>query len=377
VRRHRRSIDALDESRESGRARFRARRHHPQHHGGAAADERVLDVTKLEAVAPPDGPCVRCSARPIVGRPVHRLAGFAQLVTGEWLGERVELTAGLRYDGLIYSYVPVEMPDGPAIDDSFNELSPRFGLIARPTDWLALKLLAGKAFRTPCLPELFATNTWTAGSNPTSLRPERDTTYELAADVIPVSWLRWRSNTFYNRRDNHISFADGVSDALLNLYSNERVGVESEVLSAVDVAGGQVEGHTSLSYVRLVDEKSLHPEVTAETRLANAPGILIKGGARWLGARATVSAEIYAQGPTRRRDSAMVTPEFRQVRPDQVPAYLSLNTSAFYRVAGGLRLGATATNLFDQRSRIIAPYDAGFDFRVDPRRVFFVLDFQQ
>jgi iron complex outermembrane receptor protein len=315
--------------------------------------------------------------QPIVDRPVHRLAGFAQLVTGEWLGDRVEVTAGLRYDALVYDYVPSERPDGPAISDSFSELSPRLALVARPVDWLAVKALAGRAFRTPSLPELFAANTWTAGANPSSLQPERDSTFELAVDIEPVSWLRWRSNTFYSRRENHISFADGVSDALLNLYSNERVGVESEVVGAIEVGTARIEGHTSVSWVGLVDEQSLHPEVAAGTSLTNAPEVLVKAGARWLGARATLAAQVYGQGPTRRRESAMVTPEFREVRPDQVPAYVSMDASALMRVAGGLRVGATASNVLDHRSRIIAPYDTAFDFRVDPRRIFFVIELIQ
>ncbi|HWM84341.1 MAG TPA: TonB-dependent receptor, partial [Kofleriaceae bacterium] len=190
-------------------------------------------------------------------------------------------------------------------------------------------------------------------------------------------WLRWRSNSFYSRRDNHISYADGVSDVLLNLYSNERVGAESEVLGALDIGTDRVEGHASISYVRLVDEESLHPEVAAGPELVNAPEVLYKAGARWLGARATVAAQIYAQGPTRRRDTSMVTPEFREVRPDRVPAYMSVDAAAFYRIAGGLRFGVTASNLFDQRSRIIAPFDSGFDFRVDPRRVFLTLELIQ
>jgi outer membrane receptor protein involved in Fe transport len=315
--------------------------------------------------------------QPIVDRPVHRLAGFAQLVTGEWLSDRVEVTAGLRYDGLLVDYVPVAMPDGPAVQDSFHEVSPRIGVVARPFEWLALRALAGRAFRTPSIIELFASNTWTAGANPETLRPERDTTYEAGMALQPVSWLRWRSNGFYSIRDNHISYADGISDILLNLYSNERVGWESEVLGAIDIGRDRIEGHASISQVHLVDEASHHPEVAAGQDLVNAPELLVKAGARWLGNRTTLAAQIYAQGPTRRRDSSMVTPEFREVRPDTVPSYMTMDAAAFYRLAGGLRLGLTASNLFDQRSRIIAPFDSGFDFRVGARRLFLTLELIQ
>jgi iron complex outermembrane receptor protein len=315
--------------------------------------------------------------QPIVDRPVHRVAGFGQLISGELLGERLELTAGARYDGLIYDYVPNEMPDGPAISDGFHEVSPRLALVATPLDWLALKAMAGRAFRTPAIIELFASNTWTAGSNPTVLQPERDTTYELAMDVSPRDWLRWRSNGFYSQRENHISYADGASDLLLNLYSNDRVGLESELLGEVEVGKSRIDAHASVSYVKLVDEETLNPNVAASEVLVNAPALLIKGGARVVRGRVTVSAEANAQGPTRRRDSALVTPEFRDVRPDEVPGYVNFDAAAFFDLTAGFRLGATATNLLDRRSRIIAPYDAGFDFRVDPRRVFLVLELMQ
>jgi outer membrane receptor protein involved in Fe transport len=315
--------------------------------------------------------------QPIVDRPVHRLAGFGQLVTGQWLGDRVELTAGLRYDGLIYDYVPVDDVGGPARTDAFHELTPRLAVVASPADWLAVKALAARAFRTPAIIELFASNTWTAGATPDTLEPERDTTFELGVDVKPADWLRWRSNAYYGRRDNHISFADGVSDVLLNLYSNERVGGESEVLADHDLAGGRLEGHASVSVVKLVDETSLAPMVAAGEHLANAPEYLGKAGARWVGSRVTASAQVYAQSATRRRDSAMVTPEFRQVRPDQVPPLATIDAAAFYRVFAGMRVGATVTNLLDQRQRVIAPYDAGFDFRVDPRRIFATLELLQ
>jgi outer membrane receptor protein involved in Fe transport len=315
--------------------------------------------------------------QPIVDRPVHRLGGFAQLVTGGWLGDRVEVTGGLRYDGLMYYYVPNEMPDGPSIRDSFNEISPRIGIVTRPFDWLALKAMAGRAFRTPSIIELFASNTWTTGANAGTLRPERDTTYELAADLQPVSWLRWRSNGFYSRRDNHIGYPDGSSDILVNLYSNERIGAESRVTGAIDIGRDRIEGHASLSYVRLVDEQSLHEDVAAGQDLVNAPEFLIKSGVRWMGGRTTLAAQVYAQGPTRRRDSAMVTPEFRVVRPDEVPAYATVDASGFFQIAGGLRIGTTVSNVLDRRSRIIAPFDSGFDYRVDPRRFFLTLEFIQ
>lgn len=314
---------------------------------------------------------------PIVDRPVHRVAGFGQLVSGQWLGERLEITAGARYDGLIYDYVPNEMPDGPAISDGFHEVSPRLAVVVTPLDWLALKAMAGRAFRTPAIIELFSSNTWTAGANPTTLQPERDTTYELALDVSPREWLRWRSNGFFSQRENHISYADGESDILLNLYTNERVGVESEILGEVELGKSRIDAHGSVSYLKLVEEKTLHPNVSASQNLANAPALLIKAGARLSRGRVTVSGQAYAQGPTRRRASALVTPEFREVRPDKVPAHVAVDASAFFDVTGGLRVGATATNLFDQRSRVIAPYDAGFDFRVDPRRVFIVLELFQ
>jgi iron complex outermembrane receptor protein len=311
---------------------------------------------------------------PILDRPLHRMAGFAQLTSGDWLGRRLELTGGMRIDGMMVDYLPAGATDGRTRSDSYTEFSPRLGVVAQPADWLTLKAMAGRAFRPPAVIELFAANTWTTGSNPENLRPERDTSYELAMEIEPASGLRWRTSGFYSRRTNFISYAAGYSDVLVNLYSNDRIGFESELVGAVPLGPGRLEGHSSVSYVRLVDEESLHEQIAASDELDDAPELLVKAGARWIGGRATLSAQAYAQGPTRRRDSAMMTPEFRAVRPDQVPAHMTVDASAFYDLSGGLRLGATASNLFDRRARLIAPYDVGNDYHVDPRRVFLVLE---
>jgi iron complex outermembrane receptor protein len=312
--------------------------------------------------------------QPILDRPVHRVAGFGQLVSGSWLGERLELTAGLRYDGLIYDYVPMEASAGPSVSDGFHEVTPRAAVVATPVDWLTLKAMAGRAFRTPAILELFASNTWGVGSNPASLQPERDTTYELAADVRPLSWMRWRSNAFYDRRENYIGYDSQDGAKLDNLWSNSRVGVESEVLSEIDLGASRLETHASAAYVKLVDEVGLGPNLAGSQNLTNAPALVAKGGARWYGGRTTLSLQAYGQGPTRRRGDTMLTPEFRAVRPDKLPGLVTLDAAGFVGLTSGFRLGLTVSNLFDQRARVVAPYDVGFDYRVDPRRVFVALE---
>ena len=54
--------------------------------------------------------------------------------------------------------------------------------LAKPVAPLALKLLAGRAFRPPTVVELFAANTWTAATAADDVRAETQDSLEAAAD---------------------------------------------------------------------------------------------------------------------------------------------------------------------------------------------------
>jgi outer membrane receptor protein involved in Fe transport len=305
---------------------------------------------------------------PILDRPVHRVGVYGQAVTGALLGEHLELTAGVRYDDLFYTYEDIADPARPEVSDSQRQVSPRVGLVVRPADGLRLKLMAGHAFRTPTLVELFAANGWTATSNPKQLRPETSNSYEAAVDWAPIAPLRVRGNAFYLDHRNIIDYQ--LEDGLLyNVSSSRRVGGELEVVGQTQVAGIGLDGFASYSHVRLVDETIFDETLSEEDRLSWAPSHLVKAGMRVGTARVGGTVTAYWQGTTRRRASDRMDEMWNQLRPAEIAPWLTTSATLFARPTPGLKLGLEGTNLLGTGGRIVAPGSHSFDYRVAPREI--------
>ena len=311
---------------------------------------------------------------PILDRPVHRLGGYAQLVTGDLFGEKVELTAGARYDALLYSYEDVLDPARPERSGSHSRLSPRGGLVLRPAEPLRLKLMVGHAYRTPTLVEMFSANSWAALSNPDGLEPEHATTYEVGADLAATASLRLRANGFLVRHANVIDYTAG--GVLENRYSNRRAGAEIEVLAERRVGPVKLDGSASYSHVRLLGETLADPDMAPSEVLVWAPAHLFKASLRALTARFGGTLTAYAQGTARRRTSDRMDESFRTLRPASVPAWFQLDTHLFVKPTGGVRLGVQGKNILGTAGGLIAPGDHGFDYRMPPREVMAVVELE-
>jgi outer membrane receptor protein involved in Fe transport len=310
---------------------------------------------------------------PIAGRPVHRVGVYAQAVSGELLGRRVELTLGARYDDLFYRYAALDQAGRPVRSDSHHQLSPRAGLVVRPTDSVRLKLMAGHAFRTPTIVELFSANSWTASSNPDALRPETTTSYEAAVDWAPAAPLRIRANAFYIHHRDATDY-NGLSGLIENIFSNRRAGAELELLGEARLGRVSLDGFASASYVRLLDETVLDPELSESRRLVWAPSGLAKVGMRAVAGRFGFTAAVYYQTRTRRRSSDRADPMWNQLRPAEISAWLTTRASAFFRPRAGLRVGLEAENLLGSDGRVINPGAHSFDYRIAPREVLGVIE---
>lgn len=304
--------------------------------------------------------------------PLHRIAAFGQLDSGEVLGSRARLFLGGRYDGLLASY-EVERT---TLDKRFHQLSPRAGLVLHAHERLTAKLMAGRAFRTPSAAELFTMNSWVATANPETLEPEVDITYEAALDALLHPALRIRSNAFHAERGHQVGYTLDESSRLGNLYTSRRFGVETEALSEHRLSNVDLAGYASYSFVHLIDEQADDPSVSAEQRLTNVPAHLAKLGVRAGGRRWSAGIAAYAQGRTFRRASERATVEFLPYRPSSVPAFVSFDIAAAVEVTKGMRLGLQVANLLDDRARIAAVTDAPFDYRVPPRRVLVMLELE-
>ncbi|HKE16848.1 MAG TPA: TonB-dependent receptor [Kofleriaceae bacterium] len=310
---------------------------------------------------------------PILHRPVHRVGVYAQAVSGALLGERAELTLGARYDELFYRYVDVASDARPVLSGSYEQVSPRAGLVVRPADTVRLKLMAGHAFRTPTIVELFASNSWTATSNPSALRPETMTTYEAAVDWAPAPPVRVRANAFYIDYRHAIDY--GEQDGLLrNIFSNRRAGGELEILGQSKIGRVSLDGSASYSYVRLLDEKVLDPELSESKNLVWAPSHVGKAGVRASTGRLGGTATLFYQGKTRRRSSDRTDAMWNSLRPGDVPGWLSAGATIFYRPHPGIKVGVNGTNLFGTEGPIISTGANSFDYRTPPREILGVVE---
>jgi outer membrane receptor protein involved in Fe transport len=304
---------------------------------------------------------------PILGHPVHRIGAYAQAVSGPLLGGLVSVTAGARYDAMQASYVDVQLPDRPTRSRRFEEVSPRVAVVLTPGEDTAVKIMGARAFRAPAATELFPSNTAIQSSNPAGLRPETLDTVELAGTWLANDHLELRANGYWFRFRNLIGY-EGLTVA--NLYTTEHAGVEMEALWDVDLGHeGRLAGFANWAYARLLGERSLGPGLEAASQLAWAPAHSAKAGVNYQWRRANFATTLLYQGAVTRRPSDLLTPEYRRLRPDLIPAWATVDVNATWRAQPWLRLGLRVSNLFDAAARVVAPGDLPFDHAVEGRRV--------
>jgi outer membrane receptor protein involved in Fe transport len=131
------------------------------------------------------------------------------------LGKGLLLNAGLRYDH--YS----------TAGDTVN---PRLGLIWRPVDATAFKLLYGTAFRAPNAYEMYYSAAGSQKTNP-GLSPEKITTYEFVVEHSPWQNFRLTADVYSNKITNNINQITDSTDGLLVFINAGQVdarGVELE-----------------------------------------------------------------------------------------------------------------------------------------------------
>jgi iron complex outermembrane receptor protein len=333
--------------------------------------EHSANADLLDPDAPPveGGVTLGPIYEPIDGRIVSKLGALVQLESGELLGDAWRVTAGLRWDGLFFRYEQLAEPGTPVVSGSFQDLSPRLALIWQATSSLTLKLMAARAFRTPNIVELFAANTFTAGgSDIASMRAERQDTLEVAADWSPIKAIRVRGHGWVARLADKIGYRSD-EELIINKKDDVRVGGTLEALFETKLGKAQLDGFASYSLTLLVDETLYDDGLVESDRLTSAPSHLAKAGGRLRIGRLTLTLDGMVQGSVNRRDNELATEEFRALRPDTLPAWVTLNAAIRLQLTPWARVGLNVNNLFDGAGRLTTLRDAPFDYRVDARRV--------
>ncbi|MBK6605356.1 MAG: TonB-dependent receptor [Leptospiraceae bacterium] len=356
----------------------------------------------------------------IQNRPILKIAPFAQLTSGKLFNNKVEFTAGIRYDetsikfrGIDEPYknwigipgitvtdpntqesttynIPSQYLSAPFVPNehkTYRRTSPRGGIVYFFSDRLTFKAMIGRAFREPSAGELFGVNTYVGGSNnPRKISPEVIKTSEIAMDWTINSNFNLRINGFNTRFENAIDYS-GTSNSIVNAYTLGTRGIETELLTSFKYFSTFV---NYSRFYRFLDNNldatiSKHPN-----EIKNSPGYTANAGIsstweKWIG-----SISLQRQGAVYRRtnDQGPIDPltgyntsntnsnpySFPQYRPKNVPAWISVNFRVSYKFAESMQLGLYVTNLFNSHQTLARRADYPFDYIREGRRV--MVDFQ-
>lgn len=340
-----------------------------------------VDLTNADGGYPPfDGPRPLGSYYEwIEDRPVTNIGVYTQLSSGRVLYDLIAVTLGLRYDGQFFTYHDIGQPAQPGgahpqAFKSFQQLSPRIGLVAFPTEGLTLKALVGRAFRAPAPLELFGANSFAIASNLYELQPETLSTYELGADWRVLDGLNARANAYFLDLENQIAY--GSLNVLDNVYSHRIAGAELELLYGTALPlGFEVDGFVNYSYAHLVSETVQDQNIAPSAAITWVPAHTSKAGvrSRWRALSGSLQGMVF--GPTARRSSDRANDAYAAARPAVLDPYFTIDARIGYAPFDWLELSIFGRNLLDDvlpyaRGRIARPGDLPFDYRVDGRQVF-------
>ena len=310
------------------------------------------------------------------GLPVLRTAIFAQLSSGKLVGDRLSITAGLRYDRQSSDFNALDRrrDDGSYPQESlhYGQASPRLGILFHGSKNYTFKVLIGRAFRTPSPAETFGANTYALASNIRQLKPETADTIELASDWILNRNFNWRINAFQTKTKNIIGYSPTNANLSTNLYTLTTRGMESELLWAT----GSWSGFLNLSLASRVDESILDPTILVSKEVTWVPSRLANIGVTWKSGAWSAAASFHYQGSVERRDSDSSVPAFAVARPRTVGSWTRGDLKASYRVGKFLELEAGVSNALESKGTFAKNFQYPFDYRIDPRTVWLGLRVQ-
>ena len=230
--------------------------------------------------------------------------------------ENLILNAGLRYD--YYSTF-------------HGALNPRAALIYSPFERSALKLLYGRAFRTPNAFEMFYLG---AGNkaNP-ALRPETIETYEAVWEQYLGRRFRGTAAAFMNRIDGLITEQTDPADNLLVYRNTGKVDAQGLEFELEGKGEGGLTGRVSYSLQHTRDRET-------GTSLTNSPEHLVKFNLTVPVLRDRLFAGIEEQFTSTRKTLA----------GGKADAFFVTNLTLFSQnLLQGMELSASVYNLFDTR----------------------------
>jgi outer membrane receptor protein involved in Fe transport len=313
----------------------------------------------------------------IQNHPVDNAGAYVQYTSGRMFGRRLAVTAGVRDDLESFQYTDIAAPDKPQLRRTFNQISPRLGVVIFPWRDLVLKALFDRAFRAPAPAELFGANTLTLNSSPNTLKPEQISTVSLSAELPLMHKLNLRADWFYERFENEIAYSVSRVNLSANLYSRTVTGVEAELWFDTAIGWpGWLRGYFNYSFVHLVEEQIEDPLITPSNQLTWAPAHTFNLGLNWVGHGFNASAQGHFQGPVERRasDFSSAGGLVDRYRPQQLAPWFTVDARITYKFTDWVRVGVQASNLLNSGGRLIKNDNFPFDYAIEGARVLGILE---
>jgi iron complex outermembrane receptor protein len=299
------------------------------------------------------------------GHPVLRTALYAQFASGKLAGGHFSATAGVRYDKQSSDFNALDKATAPGVYPietlSYSQVSPRLGLLFHGSENYTLKLLVGRAFRTPAPSETFGANTYALASNIRNLQAEVADTVELASDWIINKNFNWRINLYQAKLKNLIGYSLNANLSN-NLFTPTTRGVETELLWG----SGPWSGFVNVSHFQRQKEEILDSTIVERKDITWMPSTTANLGVAFKKGAFSASAAAHHQGVALRRSNELGLEPYR---PDEVASWNSVDFRFAFRPAKGLELEIGASNAFDTKGYLAKNFANPFDYRIDPRMV--------
>ena len=317
----------------------------------------------------------------IMDRPILNTGLYAQFDSGKLFGKLFKAVLGLRSDRTSFDYNVLNAAQGPSGSQeskSFSNTSPRLALVIMPSEDLAIKIMGGKAFRSPAPSELAGSNTLSLSSNIRDLKPETLTTYEFAVDWIVNPHMNWRTNLFWTKFNNEIAYSASNLNLSTNVYTLTTEGLESELLYGV----GAWRGFLNFSYAKRVNETILDTTIAPSSGLTWVPARMIKCGVIYDSGPFKGSLSGTYSGRVDRRSTDVGSEaiplqgtviDMDQYRSTSVSPWWTLNSKLTYEVTHTFSVSLAATNLLNKQYYLAKTLAFPFDYRGSERNVSVIL----
>jgi outer membrane receptor protein involved in Fe transport len=301
----------------------------------------------------------------VLNEPVQSSGVFVQYISPKF-SNKLQLTFSLRSDLQSFTYTDIYDEDRKKQKKTFNQVSPRLAVVYNATDKLTLKLLAGRAFRTPSPTEMFGANTFTLLSNISELKAEVISTIELNANWQISENIDFNLVGFYNAQfDDIIAYSVANANLSTNLYSLSTAGLELDM----NWSKNNFSGFVNYSLNKRIKENIVDNTISEDqNNITWVPAQTANIGLSYKRKKGYLSSTIHYQGVSKRRDSD-IKPDTEVFRNNEVGSWITLDAKIALTLIKNIEMGFLLQNALNQDGFLQKNNAYRFDYRINERRL--------